>query len=65
MMEWQSIETAPQDHVIDLWWQTDWDEAFRVPDCQYRDEGTWVDSSGNIVPAEFITHWMPRPDPPA
>ena len=63
--EWSPISTAPKDGtVIDLWWQTAWDERFRVPDCEYRDEKYWIDDSGNLIDADFITHWMPRPPPP-
>ena len=65
-MKWRPIETAPQDDtIVDLWWQTDWDERFRVPDCRYRDADTWIDDSGNLITAEYITHWMPLPDPPS
>lgn len=65
MTEWQDISTAPKDDtIVDLWWHTDWDEQFRVADCRYRDHKTWVDERGNIIDAQYITHWMPRPEPP-
>jgi len=65
MSEWQPVKTVPTDDtVVDLWWQTDWDEAFRVPDCRYRNEDSFVDERGNIIDREYITHWMPVPEPP-
>ena len=64
-MEWQPIETAPKDGTtIDLWWRTAWDETFRVPDCEYHDAEYWIDDSGDLIAAQYITHWMPTPKPP-
>ena len=66
MGEWQPVGSVPEDGtVVDLWWQTAWNDSYRVPDCHYRDDETFIDESGNIVDRQFITHWMMPPEPPA
>jgi hypothetical protein len=65
MNEWQPIETAPTEILIDLWakrWIAKTDEfAFkRFADC-------YLDFHGKICgldPDYRATHWMPLPEPP-
>ncbi len=75
MSEWQPIETAPKDGArVDLWLQVyasphsfGWSDAFRVIDCWWKD-GKWVhrrdDGRVEALYPDYITHWMPIPDPP-
>ncbi len=65
MTGWQPIESAPKDGtVIDLWWQEDNDQGYRIPDCHFRDDDFWIDDSGNLIAAQYVSHWMPIPAPP-
>lgn len=63
--DWQPIETAPKDEVIDLWSQ----EGGRYPDAVWGvcgDVEGWTDANdhGNLGCGMF-THWRDRPAPPA
>lgn len=70
---WQPIETAPKTGpAIDLWIECRFGQ-YREPDCLWLDGG-WhkpADSESATVfePIEdvdtIVTHWMPRPEPPA
>jgi hypothetical protein len=76
MTAWQPIETAPKDGTkIDLWFAANApdgggiENGQRIHDCCYvmnnrRNDGNWKDSDGEIIYAEYVTHWMPRPAPP-
>ena len=69
-MEWQPIESAPKDQIVDLWLD-DGHGGFRLADCTwtgaYWFSGNWKYDCG----AEILendprpTHWMPRPEPPS
>ena len=65
MSEWRDISTAPKKGLIDLWLA----DGVRWCDC-YHDTitDTWRTSrpSGKLlsIQARFVTHWMPRPNPP-
>ena len=65
MMDWQPIETAPKDELIDIWLA----EGKRWCDCYYDhicDEWRTSRPSGRLVwiKARHVTHWMPPPEPP-
>ena len=63
--EWQQIETAPKDRVIDLWSQ----EGGRYPDAVWGvcgDVEGWADANDHgSLGAGMFTHWRDRPAPPA
>jgi hypothetical protein len=64
--QWQPIETAPKDDLIDIWLS----EGRRWCDCYYDricDEWRTSRPSGRLVSikSQHVTHWMPRPTPPA
>lgn len=66
-MEWQPIETAPQDgNPLLLWVETD---DGGEPMILYRDgNGHWLFENELIQSAPFYlepTHWQPLPPPPA
>lgn len=66
MSEWQPIDTAPKDDLIDIWLS----DGGRWCDCYYDricDEWRTSRPSGRLVwvKAQYVTHWMPRPNPPA
>lgn len=58
MSEWQPISTAPRDGApVDLWHKG----GFRLTDVWWdADDQVWVCA----VDDEFLTHWMPTPEPP-
>lgn len=75
MNEWQPIETAPRDRIIDLW-----AGGRRWTDCKwgrvdYKNEPAWGRDGGRttehgfsgrmVVEVENPTHWMEVPAPPA
>lgn len=62
-VEWQPIETAPKDKLIDIWY------GKRLCDCYYDERcNEWRTSqpSGQLImiPAKKVTHWMRLPEPP-
>ena len=72
-MEWKPIETAPEDVYVLIW------EMFLdVPCVAIKRDGMWrasqehVDAKGGWEGAtvvsdicdNYVTHWMPLPDPP-
>ena len=61
MSEWKDIETVPEEGLVDLWWDNGPGEQFRVSDCEYRDEFSFIDDGGTIIPRDYVTHWMPIP----
>ena len=79
-MGWKPIETAPNDTSpyneraqVDLWMRVHasprsfgMGDAFRVTNC-WKEAGKWFHIH-NSRPAElfseYITHWMPTPEPP-
>jgi hypothetical protein len=74
---WQPIETAPKNGLrLDLWLHrpagaseiVPEEESWRIPDA-FWEEGHWRrqrdDGDFDIIYPRFITHWMPRPAPPA
>ncbi len=78
-MVWQPIDTAPKDgSKVDLW-ITPPNGALttggygRVSDCWFSggkwwlyDETKYASDAGNCRSEVWhVTHWMPRPDPPA
>ena len=63
--QWQDIETAPKDDLIDIWLK----DGVRWCDCYYdRICSEWRTSrpSGHLVRINesHVTHWMPLPNPP-
>ena len=63
--EWQPIETAPKNRVIDLWSV----DGERYPDAVWGvcgDTEGWTDANdhGSLEGGAF-THWRDRPAPPA
>lgn len=72
MSDWQPIETAPKDRVIDLWSS----RGFRYCDAiwdvvEYGRVGEsdvygWTDKNhhGSIMDGGPFTHWMPLPPAP-
>lgn len=72
--EWQPIDTAPKDGTkVDLWLHIyasprsfGMEDDFRVTDAWWQD-GKWVhryrDKDAEIF-SDYITHWMPLPEPP-
>ncbi len=61
-MEWQPIETAPQDYTQIL----AYDARSGITECIRWDEenNTWISSWDHDV-FGCVTHWMPLPKPPA
>lgn len=78
--EWQPIESAPKDGTkVDLWLEfyaspasMGMSDSFRMPECYYATiEGKtgWFHLDGMkqnqlFDEYEYITHWMPLPEPP-
>ena len=56
MSEWQPIETAPRDDVIDVWHK----EYGRMTDVWWAEDSWNVTGTGD----EDFSHWMRRPDAP-
>ena len=75
MAEWQPIETfqAPEREEVDVWMNIyasprsmGWADAFRIPNA-YRVKGKWFhlhEGKETELFADYITHWMPLPEPP-
>ena len=68
-VEWQPIETAPKDRLIDIWIKNSDTQGVRWAGCYY-DQITdqWRTAPGGHlmwVPAKAVTHWQPLPTPPA
>lgn len=75
MSEWRPIKTfrRPDYREVDLWLSVHasprsfgMGDAWRVVDC-YRKGGKWfhrVDGKEMEIVADYITHWMPQPNPP-
>jgi hypothetical protein len=64
MSEWQPIETAPNDRLIDIWFNGKrWAECYYDSYC---DEWRTSRPGGLLVSvkARHVTHWMPLPPPP-
>ena len=64
-MQWQPIETAPKDQLIDIWLA----DGLRWCDCYYDhicEEWRTSRPSGRLVTikARFVTHWMHPPTAP-
>lgn len=65
-MNWQPIETAPKDQVIDLF--TSWFpnkagfKGLRWADCYFHN-GKWICKCGSKE-IKNPSHWMPLPEPP-
>ena len=69
MSEWQKIETAPKDTVIDVWAVHVDGLTTRIPGAiQIHQDGWWVDGRGRRIPLHEgkwkLSHWMPLPEPP-
>ena len=73
MSEWQPIETAPKDSVVDLWCVFDWpptqdslQSGTRYAHCIFSD-GEWKHQyAEKFVSIDYFpTHWMPLPLPPS
>ena len=69
MSEWQPIESAPKDQLIDIWIQENGGDGVRWCDCYYdRICGQWRTSrpSGHLVTIaeRFVTYWRMPPPPP-
>jgi hypothetical protein len=65
MSEWQPIETAPKDKVIDIWLKN----GHRWSDCYYDTichEWRTSRPAGYLISVHErgVTHWMPLPEPP-
>lgn len=68
-MEWQPIETAPKDGIIDIWAMDNGKNGRRVSECYYdRICDEWRTSAPTLrlhcVKARYVTHWMPLPEAP-
>lgn len=66
--EWQPIETAPKDRLIDIW-INEKGVGVRWCDCYYdtiTDQWRTSRPSGHLlcIPARLVTHWMPLPAQP-
>jgi hypothetical protein len=69
-LEWQPIETAPKDRLIDIWIPHGTDGGVRWADCYYDhicDEWRTSRPSGKLmfIRAHHVSHWRLPPDPPA
>ena len=68
--QWQPIETAPKDRIIDLWCDCSKkgyaDRSERSINCEWDDRRGWVDDDGDAIergPDQYgrlrrVTHWM-------
>lgn len=76
-MEWQPIETAPKDGTSIMVWADGyrWPEIVKYEKYDEEDameigaEGYWTFSEDLLsavanVEEDFLTHWMPIPEPP-
>lgn len=68
--EWQPIETAPKDGLIDIWIANRDGTGRRVSSCYYdRICDEWRTSQPALllyrVKASCVTHWRPLPSPPS
>lgn len=69
-MNWQPIETAPDNEPIDVWLEADDGVGWRYPDLQLMEREPFVFMDEDLLrwyPHEngcWPTHWMPRPAPP-
>ena len=64
MSNWQPIETAPVNTLVDVWIKAKRKgESGRRTNMQLLDNGEWW-GSHNIYNTDKITHWMPVPEPP-
>jgi len=61
-MEWQPIETAPQDDNA-RFLATDGDEIY-VAFNAWKDEGKWAICVEDYWHHDGLTHWMPLPGLP-
>lgn len=65
-MEWQPIETAPEEKYIDVWISipNSNNGGRRITDvCKTKAHSKgWVGLEGFYI--EHLTHWMPLPNPP-
>lgn len=61
MIGWQPIETAPKNITVLVW-----NDDFVSMAIFNRVMGRWVDYCDNpsFCDGEYLTHWMPLPDPP-
>lgn len=76
MNNWRPIKSyrGHDRREVDLWMQVyasprsfGWSDAFRVVDA-YRVQGKWLhrhEGKEQELYADYITHWMPCPRPPA
>lgn len=61
--DWQPIETAPKDKLIDLWTSS----GVRKTNCYWDhicQEWRCRENNGVIIRFKNVTHWMPLPSPP-
>ncbi|WP_370869863.1 DUF551 domain-containing protein [Methylobacter sp.] len=70
-MEWQPIETAPANTVVDLF--VPWIpnragfKGFRYTDCYRRGDGQWTSKNFDSEKRRTVnnpSHWMLLPEPP-
>lgn len=74
-MEWQDIETAPDNEAVDLWVCREGPHAdsraygYREPHV-FKIDGVWQGENGERIEGEWrgisyrATHWIPIPQPP-
>ncbi len=67
MSDWYPIETAPKDGT-EIIYSGKYEGAAWVSVGRWTDQGWYdinIDSSDHYGHAEYPTHWMPLPQPPA
>ena len=58
-MEWQPIETAPDNELMLVW-----QEMTGICLREKRDDDFWCENNFLDDSELEVTHWMPLPDPP-
>lgn len=62
-MEWQPIETAPEDEFVLVWCPDFYCYEYGIA-VLGGEEGHWLTYEGDYELESAPTHWMPLPKPP-
>lgn len=65
--QWQPIETAPKETLVDCWYVDGWGKGLRYPNAMFKNGFWWVweITNGEVkmknASALNFTHWQPQP----